>query len=101
MAILRVDRKKSPKLIPASHPHGNLPVPCRMRGPVCTPSHRGQGRRPGSRAGHAGQEAFDSFARPFERRVRHCEIGRKARHSSQDGRSAPGSGASPDQKSGA
>jgi len=44
-----------------------------MRGPVRVPNHRGQGRRPGSCLVSAGQEVFDSFARPFERRFRRCE----------------------------
>ncbi len=69
---------RAAKKIPKTYPH-----PCAqwyfaralsMRGPVRVPSHRGRGRRPGSCLVSAGQEAFDSFARPFERRGRNCVI---------------------------
>ena len=53
--------------------------PVDQRGPVCTPSYPGTGPASPlglwwSRVGHAGQEAFDSFARPLETGSRNCEF---------------------------
>lgn len=66
-----------------------------MRGPVCTPSHRGRGRRPGPCPVGMGQEALDSRARPFERRGCNCEFALRSGGSAQGPLLSLGSTASP------
>ena len=83
-------------LIPALLARADFALALSMRGPVCTPNHRGQGRRPGPCPVGMGQEAFDSFARPLETGVCNCELAVMPGGPAWTGVPSDGSGASED-----
>ena len=72
-SFMSLARRQQSRLIHPLSRHANLPVPCRMRGPVRVPSCPGTGPASWVVPGSMGQEAFDSFARPLETGVRRCE----------------------------